>query len=124
MLDCCRRHKFIIKAFMCNTQYFYTVDSYMYFNLMHRKQCCISTALTVTRTHHNVTLYPTILPILLYRYFVTFHDIEPVSCEKKFEVVSQAGQCLTRSTYLPFCCVLLKRDRLCKGLKSSCHRSL
>ena len=53
---CCWWHKFATKALLCNTQYFYTVDSDAYFNNAQGMHCSLATATMVTRTHHNITL--------------------------------------------------------------------
>ena len=57
MLYCCWRHKFVIKAFLCNNQYCYIVNSDMYLNDKQRTHCCVSTATIVTRTRRDVTRY-------------------------------------------------------------------
>ena len=53
---CCWWHKFATKALLCNTQYFYTVDSDVYFSNAQGMHCCLATATMVTPTHHNNTL--------------------------------------------------------------------
>jgi hypothetical protein len=52
---CSQRHKLAIKALLCNTEYYYIVDSGMYLNNTHRICCCFYTATVVTRTPHAVT---------------------------------------------------------------------
>ena len=56
-LNCCRRHKFSIKALLCNNEYFYVVDSDTWLNNAHKRHCCVSTATMVKRMRHIVKLY-------------------------------------------------------------------
>ena len=51
---CCWRHKFAVKAFLCNTQYIYVAD---YDRNAHKIYCCISTATEVMWTSLEVTLH-------------------------------------------------------------------
>jgi len=51
-----RNNKFATKALLCNTQYFYTVDSDMYFSNAQGMFRCLATATMVTRKHYNITL--------------------------------------------------------------------
>jgi hypothetical protein len=53
-------------ALLCNSEYYYIVDSGMYLNNTHRICCCVYTATVVTRTRHNVTSCSRTLPVLLF----------------------------------------------------------
>ena len=52
---CLRRHKFPIKPVLGNTQYFYMAVSWK--STSHKEWSVVYTAIMVTRTRHNVTLY-------------------------------------------------------------------
>ena len=52
-----RRNKFATKTLLCNTEYFYIVDSDTQLNNAHRTHCDVSTATNIKRTRHTLTLY-------------------------------------------------------------------
>ena len=53
---CCRRHKFAIRALLCNNQYFQFADNDMRLSNTQRRICCVFTVTMATmRTCHNVT---------------------------------------------------------------------
>ena len=47
----------MIKALLCNSEYFGVVDSDVYFNNTGSKDICVYTATVVTRTLVNLSLY-------------------------------------------------------------------
>jgi hypothetical protein len=70
---CCRRHKFSLRALLCNTHYFYTADSDVTLSNTDRMHCSPPppTAKMVMRTLHRVKLHVHIfsLPSADFMYF-------------------------------------------------------
>jgi hypothetical protein len=52
---CCRRHKFAIKALLCNNQWQYIVQSDRQLSNTQKTHCFVSTVTTFTRRGHDVT---------------------------------------------------------------------
>ena len=56
-VQCSRRHKFAIHHCCATLNIFIQLAVTCNFNSTHRMHCCVPTAITVTRTRHNITLY-------------------------------------------------------------------
>jgi len=54
---CCQRHKFVIRALLCSSQYFYIVGSDVWLSNTYRMHCCVLVTTMLTLTLHNVTLH-------------------------------------------------------------------
>ena len=59
---CCSVADHLRSPLLCNTKYFYIIDSDGWLNNTHRIHYCFSTATMVTRTRHNVVIHT--LPML------------------------------------------------------------
>jgi len=70
-LHCYLWHKFTIKALLCKSQYFYTVDSDMQLNNMQNINCCFLWKMAM-RMPRNVMLYASCLCCFLSFHFSSF----------------------------------------------------
>ena len=70
-LHCYLWHTFTIKALLCKSQYFHTVDSDMQLNNTYSINCCFHWKMAM-RMRHSVTLYVSCLCCFLSFYFSSF----------------------------------------------------